>query len=96
MAKKGQRFNKYSKGYKQKVLDEKFLEGKSYSYLSSKYDIPEATIHTWVHQYRKHGNKLISKQRGRPKKEENIDYKEKYEILKKFQDYLEEVDQEKK
>ena len=91
MANKGQSFKRYSKVFKQKVLDEKILEGKSYTYLSSKYGIPEGTINTWVHQYRKHGDKVILKQRGRPKKEENINYKERYEILKKFQDYLEEV-----
>ena len=39
---------------------------------------------------------LAIKKKGRRKKEENIDYKERYEILKKFQEYLKEVDQEKK
>lgn len=95
MAKKGQTFNKYTNEFRQKIVYEKIHEGKSYTYLSRKYDIPEGTINTWVYKYNKNDNELIIKKRGRQKQEE-IDYKERYEILKKFLDYLREVDQEKK
>lgn len=95
MAKKGQTFNKYTNKFKQKVVYEKIHEGKSYGYLSKKYDVPTGTIYTWIYQYRKNGNEVKTKKRGRSK-DVKLDYKERYEILKKFQDYLKEVDQEKK
>ncbi|XMB71864.1 helix-turn-helix domain-containing protein [Mycoplasmatota bacterium WC30] len=96
MAKKGQTFSKYTNDIKKKVISEKISKGKSYRHLSEKYNIAEGTIFTWIYQYRKNKNQVVNKKKGRPKKDENIDYKEKYEILKKFQDYLEEVDREKK
>lgn len=95
MAKKGQTFNKYTNEFKKKIVYEKIHEGKSYGYLTKKHGIPEGTIITWVYQYRKNNNEVISKKRGRQKDVE-IDYKERYEILKKYQDYLKEVDQKKK
>lgn len=96
MASKGQKFQKYSEEIKIEVIKAKVEAGHGYRFLSQKYGIPEGTINAWVYQYRQADNKTISKKRGRPKKEENIDYKERYEILKKFQEYLKEVDQEKK
>lgn len=96
MAKLGQKQSNYTQAFMAKVIKEKIEGGRSYKYLSDKYDIPEGTINTWIYKYRKNGSQILKKQRGRPKKEKNIDYKERYEILKKFQDFLEEVDQEKK
>ena len=65
------------------------------TYLAETYGIPEGTINTWVYEYKKNIGKT-PKKIGRPKKETDIDYKERYEILKKFQDYLEVVEHEKK
>lgn len=96
MASKGQKFKNYSEELKIEVIKAKVELGHGYRYLSQTYRIPEGTIRTWVYQYRLDDNKMIKKKRGRPQKEENIDYKERYEILKKFQEYLKEVDQEKK
>lgn len=96
MASKGQKFKKYSKDMKTEVIRAKVELGHGYRHLSQKYGIPEGTITTWVYQYRQNNNKVITKKRGRPKSERNVDYKERYEILKKFQTYLKEVDQEKK
>jgi transposase-like protein len=96
MASKGQKFQKYSEELKAEVIKAKIELGHGYVYLSQKYGIPEGTINTWVYQYRQDGNKIIKKKRGRLKNEKDIDYKERYEILKKFQEYLKEVDQEKK
>ena len=47
------------------------------------------TIDTWIRIYKRQGNLVndIYHTRGR-KKEENIDYKERYEILKKYQAFL--------
>ena len=57
--------------------------------LAKKYSISYHTIQNWVNKQIKQGNQIndIYNTRGR-KKEENIDYKERYEILKKYQAFL--------
>lgn len=93
MASKGQRFNKYDLDLKLKVIKEK-QAGKSYRYLSEKYDIPIGTMKTWMGMIKQDGA-LEIKARGRPKSA-HLDYKERYEILKKFQDFLVKNTQNKK
>jgi transposase-like protein len=95
MATKGQKMRKYTNEFKEKVILEKIEKGRSYGYLAEAYEIPEGTIITWVYEYKKNIGKT-QKKIGRPKKETDIDYKERYEILKKFQDYLEVVEHEKR
>lgn len=95
MAKKGQQFQKYDLELTIRIVNEKINEGKSYTHLSEKYGVSKGTIKTWVYQFRQEGS-LGTKKRGRKPNEDNIDYKEKYEILKGFREFLEEVDQEKK
>ena len=83
MASKGQKLKKYTKEFKDMVLKE-YHEGYSDQYLANKYGITSRkTISTWEYNS-KHPkfNKC-----GRPKKED-IDYKERYEILKKYQAFL--------
>ena len=82
MASKGQKFRKYTKEFKEMIL-KKTDEGYSNYYLENKYGIPHSTIQTWRDSRRK---PKLGK-RGRPKKED-IDYKERYEILKKYQAFL--------
>lgn len=91
MASKGQKFNKYSDELKQEILI-KLEQGVSSNYLSQKYNISRGTICTWMIKRRKQGNldNDIYHTRGR-KKNENLtkeDYKERYEILKKYQAFL--------
>ena len=88
MAKKGQKFQKYTQEEKEKVLKE-YLNGISSTCLSKKHNIPKGTIKTWsmkvYHPELNTGNK-----KGRPK-ESNLtkeDWKERYEILKKYQAFL--------
>ena len=95
MARKGQQFQKHDLDKVLEIVNEKINEGKTYSYLSKKHGVSKGTIKTWVYQFRKEGS-LGTKKRGRTKQNERENYKEKYEILKKFQEFLEEVDQEKK
>lgn len=87
MAKKGQKFRKYNTEFKENIVKE-YLSGNSGGSicLGKKYGISYRTIDTWIYTYKKQGH-LKKKNKGR-KKEENIDYKERYEILKKYQAFL--------
>ena len=93
MAKKGQTFKKYDLDFKLKVIKEK-QNGASYQELAEKYSIPKDTITTWIGILKRDGSLDVA-QRGRPTDKE-IDYKERYEILKKFQDFLDKKGQKKK
>ena len=91
MASKNQKFNKYPQKLKDEILKE-LNNGVSSGYLAKKYNIPIGTIYTWMSKRRKQGNldNDIFHKRGRPK-ELNLtkdDWKERYEILKKYQAFL--------
>ena len=86
MASKGQKFNKYSNEYKEEIL-KKYYEGYGSSRsLAKEYGISCGTIDTWIRKIN-HPELQTGAKRGRPK-EKNIDYKERYEILKKYQAFL--------
>ena len=88
MAKKGQKFNKYSAEMRIEIVT-KYLNAKgSARSLAKEHNISYKTVDNWIYQY-KHGHDLVSKNhlKGR-RKESEINYKEKYEILKKFQTFL--------
>ena len=92
MAKKGQKFNNYTKEIKEAILHE-YLDNKvSAGQLSREYDISENTIRTWARKARSGKEVLVDTKdtrRGRPKENsDEIDYKERYEILKKYQAFL--------
>ena len=78
----------YDMDFKNNILKE-YLSGASRYYLGNKYNISPNTIGTWIKIYKRQGNLIndINHSRGR-KKEESIDYKERYEILKKYQAFL--------
>ena len=87
MASKGQKFNKYTIEQKEKILQE-YYEGLGGSKaLGRKYNISYRTIDTWIRKIN-HPELQTNSKRGRPK-EGNIDYKERYEILKKYQAFIE-------
>ena len=90
MASKGQKFNKYDKEQQLMIIQEK-IEGKSYSYLSKEYNIPVGTLMTWYHKYNNpelYPN--VGQKRGKHKDKDltKEDWKERYEIVKKFQAFL--------
>jgi transposase len=95
MARKGTKQNVYTDELIRQVITKRLEQGRSYNYLEKKYGIPRGTIKTWVHKYRQRGT-VARQQRGRPKRDKGTDYKEKYEILKKYLEFLEEVEHEKK
>ena len=88
MASKGQKFIHYTEEEKNNILKQ-YINGKSGYYLANEYGIPVSTIKTWKtkidHPELNTGNK-----RGRPKEIEltKEDWKERYEILKKYQAFL--------
>ena len=92
MAKKGQKFNNYTKELKEEILQRYFNEKISTVELSREYNISSNTIRTWTRKAKLGKDVLIDtvgSRSGRPKKNpDEIDYKERYEILKKFQDFI--------
>lgn len=88
MASKGQKFNKYSSNIKELIIQE-LNNGYSSRYLARKYGLPRGTISNWEQKIL-HPEKNIIKKRGRPKEKDltKEDYKERYEILKKYQAFL--------
>ena len=90
MASKGQKFNNYSPELKSKIIAEK-RKGLSYSQLSMKYNVSVGTLMTWYHKYNRPDLYPNQGQKKGPKNEKNLtkeDWKERYEILKKYQAFL--------
>ena len=92
MAKKGQKFNNYTKELKEEILNKYLNEGVPARVLARIYNISSNTIYTWIQKAEKGKAVLIDtngSRSGRPKNNpDEIDYKERYEILKKFQDFI--------
>lgn len=88
MASKGQKFTHYSQEFKRQVVNDYLNNQGGVHTLSKVYGISWQTISTWVYTYKKQGNiENRNCLKGR-KKDENIDYKERFEILKKYQAFL--------
>ncbi len=86
MARKGIKHNKYEIEFVQEVLEQYYSGQGGFTSLANKYGIPVKTIKTWVYRTNKGIDIHINKKNsllGRPKKND-IDYKERYEILKKY------------
>ena len=93
MAKKDQKFSSYSLEFKNEVLDA-YKTGKygGRYQVAKHYNISSATIWNWISKDRKQGtleNDIYHK-RGRTKEKDltKEDWKERYEILKKYQAFL--------
>lgn len=93
MASKGQRFKKHSPELKERILKEYFEDGiDSYS-LGRKYDVSHETIRNWVRKVRNNIDVRTDHRKGKSgkQKSKNLtleDYRERYEILKKYQAFL--------
>ena len=88
MALKGQKFSKYTDDLKAEVFN-KIKQGQSLRYVAKQYNIPFGTICSWTDK-KNHPEKISGQKRGRPK-ESNLtkeDWKERYEILKKYRVFL--------
>lgn len=95
MASKGQKHLKYDHEMKGKIVREIMENHRGYEELAKEYGIPEGTIACWVYLYRQRGE-LTRDKLGRPDPGAESDYKEKYEILKKFIVFCKKVDRKRK
>ena len=88
MASKGQKFSKYPSDIVELVMND-IKSGKSINFISKTYNIPHGTVSNW-HQKIIHPELNLKRKRGGPKESEltKEDYKERYEILKKYQAFL--------
>ena len=88
MAKKGQIFKKYDDDFRNKVVNDYFNNEGGVKALAKKYNISYATIQNWINKVNKGQSVSPNNYLKGNRKEENIDYKERYEILKKYQAFL--------
>ena len=93
MANKGQKFRSYSAEFKEMILKEYFDGVGTQRTLSLKYDVPFKTIKNWITKTKHNIDVKVDHRPGRSGrfKEKNLtleDYKERYEILKKYQAFL--------
>lgn len=93
MASKGQRFQKISNETRELVLKEHIKNGKGQSQIAQEYGLKVGTVLTIIHKYNKKG--YVKKDKRGILKETEIDYKERYEILKNFQAFLKEQREKK-
>ena len=91
MASKGQKFNSYTPELKKEILDKYFSNFGFSRSLAKEYNISFKTIDNWISKQKKGIDVSIDHRpgnTGRHKKDENIDYKERYGILKNYQAFL--------
>ena len=89
MAKKGQKFKSFSNEERTEIVN-KYISGKySYSLLANEYEISWKTVESMVRKFKKTGLTIKDK-KGRNNQEHltKEDWKERYEILKKYQAFL--------
>ena len=88
MASKGQKFLTHTEEEKNEIM-QRHLKGESAYQLAKEYGISVNTIKTWKAKIN-HPEKMPLRKRGRPTKKDltKEDYKERYEILKKYQAFL--------
>lgn len=89
MAKKGQKFKTMDEELILQIVKEK-KQGKSYCYLSKKYNVSDGSIKTWVRRYTYKGY-INRDKRGIKKSSKNMTIEElriEVDILKKFQAFL--------
>ena len=91
MAEKVNKTYRYSYEEKLNIVNEYHNVGGSTYSLSRKYNIPRSTLMHWIEKFRTNGYIEKEEMRGKSKNGGRIsleDYKERYEILKKYQAFL--------
>ena len=89
MASKGQKFQKWDYELVNQIKEE-LKNNHSVRELARKYNIPRGTISNWQQEQRYPEKYQKLGTRGRPKEKDltKEDWKERYEILKKYQAFL--------
>lgn len=89
MASKGQKFIRFTDEERTEIVDQYLSGQSSYKSIAKDRGISWKTVESMVRKYRNTGT-TISKQKGRPKEKDltKEDWKERYEILKKYQAFL--------
>jgi transposase-like protein len=93
MAEKVNKTYRYSYDEKMKIVNEYFNVGGSTYSLARKYNIPRTSIKNWIEKFKTNGYIEQEETRGKSHNGGRIsleDYKERYEILKKYQAFLKE------
>ena len=93
MAIKGQKFKKYSPELKEQILKEYFDDFTNTTILERKYGVSHKTIQNWIRKTKMNIDVKVDHRSGHSGrvKTKNLtleDYKERYEILKKYQAFL--------
>ena len=93
MASKGQKFRSYPADLKQTILKEYFDGDGTPRTLSLKHDVPSQTIKNWITKTKHNIDVKVDHRAGNSgkPKTKNLtleDYRERYEILKKYQAFL--------
>lgn len=79
----------YSEELKNEIVNKYFKGEGTLNSLEKEYNISYKTIFNWIRKYRRIGNVKNDIEHKRCRiKEKDIDYKERYEILKKYQAFL--------
>jgi len=88
MASKGQNFLNYTEEEKNEII-QKYCNGETSGYqLAKQYGIPVSTIKTWKYKI-DHPEKITGNKKGRQRKDlTKEDWKQRFEILKKYQAFL--------
>ena len=91
MASKGQKYNKYTQEQKTEIIA-RYVKGESGYRLADEYGIPVGTIKIWKRKFVNHPElyPTAGQGSGRPKEKDlsKEDWKQRYEILKKYQAFL--------
>ena len=90
MAKKGQKFHKFSDAERESIVNCYLSGNGSLLDIGNKFGISRKTIYSMIRKYRNTGSVKSTKKTGRPKEKDltKEDWKERYEILKKYQAFL--------
>ena len=89
MASKGQKFIRFTDEERTEIVGQYLSVQGSYKSIAKDRGISWKTVESMIRKYRNTGT-TISKQKGRPKEKDltKEDWKERYEILKKYQAFL--------
>lgn len=96
MAKKNQKYRKYTDEEREFITQE-YFKGGNQGYLFKKYGISQGTLKTWKRKYKRDGNTIPNK-KGRPKLSGLTELEKlrlENDILKKFQAFLKAQQEEK-